>query len=188
MFLIILPAGAIADIFDPRRLIVAVSGAVMVLMAIFAAIVSFNLATPALLLVTTFLLSAAWALNSPAWLSILPILVPKRALPGAIAAQGVAYNVSRTVGPTLGGLIIMKFGMSAPLWALRRGQSRGSWRRWLGCSLSEEEKGAPARRAPEQRRSYRAEARRRKPALSARRWRGRLRSIPSPPPTGASCP
>ncbi len=117
MFLITLPAGAIADIFDPRRLIIVVSGAVMVLMGIFAAIVSFGLATPALLLLTTFLLSAAWALNSPAWLSILPTLVPKPALPGAIAAQGVAYNLSRTIGPTLGGLIIMKFGMSAPLWA-----------------------------------------------------------------------
>lgn len=117
MVLIMLPAGAIADIFDPRRLIIVVSGAVMVLMTVFAAIVSFHFATPTLLLLTTFLLSAAWALNSPAWLSILPVLVPKPALPGAIAAQGVAYNLSRAVGPALGGFIIMKFGMSAPLWA-----------------------------------------------------------------------
>ncbi len=117
MFLITLPAGAITDIVDPRRLIIVVSCAVMVLMAIFAGLVSFGLATPVLLLLTTFLLSAAWSLNSPAWLSILPILVPKPDLPGAIAAQGVAYNLSRTLGPALGGLVITKLGVSAPLWA-----------------------------------------------------------------------
>jgi predicted MFS family arabinose efflux permease len=117
MFLFTLPAGAIADIVDPRRLIIAVSWAIAALMAIFAGIVSFDLASPLLLLLTTFLLSAAWSLNVPAWLSMLPILVPKPDLPGAIAANGVGYNLSRTVGPALGGLVIMKFGMSTPIWA-----------------------------------------------------------------------
>ena len=53
----------------------------------------------------------------PAWLSILPILVPKSDLPEAIAADGVAYNLSRTVGPALGGFAIVNFGMSTPYWA-----------------------------------------------------------------------
>jgi predicted MFS family arabinose efflux permease len=117
MFLFTLPAGAIADIVDPRRLIIAVSCAIAALTAIFAGVVSFDLASPALLLLTTFLLSAAWSLNVPAWLSILPILVPKPDLPVAIAANGVGYNLSRTVGPALGGVVIMKFGMSTPIWA-----------------------------------------------------------------------
>ena len=116
MFLITLPAGAIADIVDPRRLIIAVSCAVALFIAIFAGVVHFNLETPNLLLLMTFLLSAAWSLNSPAWLSILPSLVPKEDLSGAIAANGVAYNVSRTVGPALGGYAIVKLGASAPLW------------------------------------------------------------------------
>src|SRR5262249_16084431 len=94
MFLITLPAGAIADIFAARRLIVIVSGAIFAQMALFAATVAFDLATPLLLLAATFLLSAAWCLNSPAWLSILPNLVPQPDLPGAIAAHGVAYNLS----------------------------------------------------------------------------------------------
>jgi MFS family permease len=117
MFLFTLPAGAIADIVDPRRLIVAVSSAIAALVAIFAGLVSFDLASPTILLLTTFLLSAAWSLNAPAWLSILPALVPKSDLPGAIAANGVAYNVSRTVGPALGGLAIVNFGVSTPFWA-----------------------------------------------------------------------
>lgn len=117
MFLITLPAGAIADIFNPRRLIVVVSFAVAVFIALFAGAVHLGLETPTLLLLVTFLLSAAWSLNSPAWLSILPRLVPRHDLAGAIAANGVAYNVSRTVGPALGGYAIAKLGASAPLWA-----------------------------------------------------------------------
>jgi MFS family permease len=116
MFLFTLPAGAIADIVDPRRMIIAVSYAIAALMAVFAAVVSLDFASPVLLLVTTFVLSAAWALNTPAWLSILPLLVPKPEIPGAIAAHGVGYNLSRTIGPALGGLLIMKFGMVAPFW------------------------------------------------------------------------
>lgn len=117
MFLFTLPAGAIADIIDPRRLILAVSCAIAACVAAFAVLVSLDLASPLLLLLTTFLLSAAWALNLPAWLSILPSLVPKSDLPEAIAANGVAYNLSRTVGPALGGFAIVNLGMSTPFWA-----------------------------------------------------------------------
>ena len=116
IFLFTLPAGAIVDIVDPRRTIIAVSYAIAALMTAFAAVVSLNFASPLLLLLTTFILSAAWSLNGPAWLSILPLLVPKPYIPGAIAAHGVGYNVSRTIGPALGGLIIVKFGVAAPFW------------------------------------------------------------------------
>jgi predicted MFS family arabinose efflux permease len=117
MFLFTLPAGAIADIVDPRRLIIAVSCAIATLIAAFAGLVYFELATPILLLLTTFLLSAAWALNAPAWMSIVPSLVPKSDLPSAIAANGVGYNLSRTLGPALGGFAIVNLGMSTPFWA-----------------------------------------------------------------------
>jgi predicted MFS family arabinose efflux permease len=117
MFLFTLPAGAIADIVDPRRLIVAVSCALAGLVAAFAALVAFHLATPLILLLTTFVPSAAWALSLPAWLSILPVLVPRSDLPEAIAANGVAYNLSRTVGPALSGFAIVNLGMSTPFWA-----------------------------------------------------------------------
>ena len=116
MFLFTLPAGAIADLVDPKRMIIVVSYAIAALMAVFAAVVSFDFASPLVLLVTTFALSAAWSLNSPAWLSIVPMLVPKAEVPGAIAAHSVGYNISRTVGPALGGLLILKFGRVAPLW------------------------------------------------------------------------
>ena len=116
IFLFTLPAGAIADIVDPRRMIIAVSYAIAALMAIFAAVVTLDFVSPVLLLLTTFVLSAAWSLNNPAWLSIVPQLVPRTAIPGAMAAHSVGYNLSRTLGPALGGLIIVRYGAAVPLW------------------------------------------------------------------------
>jgi MFS family permease len=117
MFLFTLPAGALADIIDARRFIIIVSAGIAALMATFATLVSLDLATPFSLLLTTFVLSGAWALNAPAWLSITPLLVPRSELDGAIAASSIGYNISRVVGPALGGLAIVGLGMAAPFWA-----------------------------------------------------------------------
>ncbi len=116
MFLFTLPAGALADIIDARRFLIINSIAIAALMTAFASLVFLNLATPVSLLVTTFVLSGAWALNAPAWLSIIPLLVPNQELDGAIAANSIGYNVSRAVGPALGGLAIAVLGLSAPFW------------------------------------------------------------------------
>jgi predicted MFS family arabinose efflux permease len=115
IFLFTLPAGAIADIVDPRRMIIAISFAIAALMAIFAAVVALDFVSPVLLLVTTFILSAAWSLNAPAWLSITPQLVPKPVMPAAMAAHSVGYNLSRTLGPALGGFIIVRYGAATAL-------------------------------------------------------------------------
>ncbi len=117
MFLFTLPAGALADIIDARRFVIIVSGAIAALMATFATLVSLDMATPFSLLLTTFVLSGAWALNAPAWLSITPLLVPRPELEAAIAAGSIGYNLSRVVGPALGGLAIVALGMAAPFWA-----------------------------------------------------------------------
>jgi Transmembrane secretion effector len=117
MFLFTLPAGALADIVDPRRLILYNSCGIVVLIVIFAAIVSLDLASPVSLLIVTFLLSAMWSINSPAWLAILPALVPRSDLAGAIAANGVAYNLSRALGPALGGFAIVHYSLATPYWA-----------------------------------------------------------------------
>src|ERR1700730_5039494 len=116
IFLFTLPAGAIADIVDPRRMIVTVSYAIAALMTIFAAVVALDFVSPVVLLLTTFVLSAAWSLNAPAWLSIVPQLVPKPVMPEAMAAHSVGYNLSRTLGPALGGFIIVRYGAAAALW------------------------------------------------------------------------
>ncbi|MGD0720027.1 MAG: MFS transporter [Roseiarcus sp.] len=116
LFLFTLPAGALADVVDSRRLLIVVEIAIVAVSAIFAALVSLRLADPAALLVTTFLLGVGGALSSPAWLSTTPLLVPRRDLDGAVAANSVGFNLSRAVGPALGGLVIAAFGISIPFW------------------------------------------------------------------------
>jgi MFS family permease len=117
MFLFTLPAGALADIIDPRRLLIAVEIVVTIFAAIFAAAVSLGLATPSALLLTAFLLGAGGALTAPAWSAITPLLVPRPELDSATAANSVGYNFSRAVGPALGGVAIAASGIASPFWA-----------------------------------------------------------------------
>jgi MFS family permease len=116
MFLFALPAGALADIVDRRRFLIVVEVATTIVSAIYAAIVGLGLATTDNLLLFTFLIGAGGALTAPAWQSIVPQLVPKRDLHPAVAANSVGINVSRALGPALGGLIVGAMGIAAPFW------------------------------------------------------------------------
>jgi MFS family permease len=116
MFLFALPAGALADIVDKRKFLIAVEIAVTIISAIFAAIVWLGLTTPLNLLVFTFLIGAGSALTAPAWQSVVPQLVPKYDLQPAIAANSVGINLSRAVGPALAGTLVARLGIGAPFW------------------------------------------------------------------------
>ena len=116
LFLFTLPAGALADVIDSRRLLIAVELAILAVSVIFAGLVSLKLETPTLLLATTFLLGVGGALTSPAWGSTIPLLVPKEDLDGATALNGVGFNIGRAAGPALGGLVIAAFGIAVPFW------------------------------------------------------------------------
>jgi MFS family permease len=117
LFLFTLPSGALADVIDSRRLLIAAEVAILAVSVVFAGLVSLNLATPSLLLATTFLLGVGGALTSPAWGATIPMLVPKQDLDGATAANGVAFNIGRAAGPALGGLVIAASGIAIPFWA-----------------------------------------------------------------------
>jgi len=116
MFLFALPAGAIADIVDKRRFLVGTEIAVTVIAAISAVLVWLDLMNPSLLLVFAFLLGAGAAFSAPTWQSIVPQLVPKQDLAAAVASNGVGVNISRAIGPALGGVVIGAFGIAAPFW------------------------------------------------------------------------
>ena len=116
LFLFTLPAGALADVIDSRRLLIAVELAILAVSVIFAGLVSLDLATPALLLATTFLLGVGGALTSPAWGATTPLLVPKEDLDSATALNGVGFNVGRAAGPAFGGLVIAALGIAVPFW------------------------------------------------------------------------
>jgi MFS family permease len=116
LFLFALPAGALADIFDKRRFLIVFEMVATTVSAIYAALVTLHLATPFNLLLFTFLVNSAGALTSPAWQSVVTLLVPRDELPAAIAANSVGVNISRALGPALGGLIIVALGIAAPFW------------------------------------------------------------------------
>ena len=119
-----IPAGALADIFDKRRFLIVVETITTVISAVYALIVGLGRATPANLLVFTFLIGAAGAMTVPAWQAVVTYLVPKDDLPPAIAVNSVGVNISRAIGPALGGLTISAYGIgSAPLRPIR--QSKG---------------------------------------------------------------
>jgi MFS family permease len=116
MFLLTLLGGVIADVVNPRRFLIINSLFIALLVATFAAILSAKLATSASLLATIFVLSGAWALNAPAWLALVPGLVPRDALDSATAASGFGYNLSRLLGPASFSLVVAFLGASAPFW------------------------------------------------------------------------
>ena len=114
VFLFALPAGAIADIVDRRKMLLLVN----VLMAIAAGsmtlLVWSDAMTVELLLLFTFLLGTGAAFIAPAWQAIVPGLVPREALPAAISLNSVGINVSRAIGPALAGVLIVSIGLYAP--------------------------------------------------------------------------
>jgi len=116
LFLFALPAGALADILDKRRLILALEILTSVFSAVFALLVTLHAATPALLLLFTFLVGILGALELPAWQAIVPLLVPQSALSSAVASNSVGVNISRVIGPALCGVVILSFGIAAPFW------------------------------------------------------------------------
>ena len=114
LFLLAIAAGALSDIVDKRRLLIWGESATAMLSGIFAAYVWFNWVTPVSLLWFMFLVSVCGALTSPAWQAVVPSLVPKEELPGAISANSVGFNLSRALGPALAGAIIGPLGIAAP--------------------------------------------------------------------------
>src|SRR5262245_54637101 len=104
--LLALPAGAFADLIDRRKLLLVTQIWMLVAAAVMGALAFAGAMTPSLLLLLTFTLGLGSAMNSPAWQAIVPELVPRRELPQALTLFSVAFNVSRAVGPALGGLII----------------------------------------------------------------------------------
>jgi len=116
LFLFALPAGALADVIDKRRLILALEILTLLFSALFALLVTLHVVGPALLLVFIFLLGTLAAFETPAWYAIVPLLVPPAALSSAVAVNSVGINISRVVGPAITGFIILGLGIAAPFW------------------------------------------------------------------------
>jgi MFS family permease len=116
LFLLTLPAGALSDVVDPRRLLMVAQVGIVAVSIAFAAAVSAGLTNPSSLLTTSFLLGVGGALTAPAWLLITPMLAPRSELDSAIAIDSASYNVARAIGPAIAGFAIAKLNIAVPFW------------------------------------------------------------------------
>lgn len=108
-----LAAGAIADNYDRRRIMLTAQlfmFAVSIGLAVFS---WFGWLTPWTLLAFTFLIGCGTALNNPAWQSSVGDMVPRQDVPAAVTLNSVAFNIARSVGPAIGGAIVAASGAFA---------------------------------------------------------------------------
>lgn len=113
IMLIALPAGAIADMHDRRivglmALSIELCGATAL-----TGLDWLGLTTPTLLLALCFVVGSGMALMGPAWQSSVSEQVPAEALPAAVALNGISYNIARSMGPAVGGIVVAAAGAVA---------------------------------------------------------------------------
>lgn len=103
-------AGAIADNFNRRRVMLAAQCLMTVASAMLTALIALGFAAPWVILGFSFLLGCGTALNNPARQASIGDIVDRRDLPAAVTLHSVGFNTARSVGPALGGIVIASFG------------------------------------------------------------------------------
>jgi MFS family permease len=113
IMLISMPAGAVADMYDRR----VVSLASLVLSLVGACVLTMldwtGHITPNILLAFCFIIGSGMALFGPAWQSSVGEQVPPEVLPSAVALNGISYNIARSFGPAIGGIVVATAGAVA---------------------------------------------------------------------------
>jgi MFS family permease len=112
-FILALPAGAIGDIVDRRKVILFTELWMVGVAVVLAVMTIAGEMSPMLLLILTFALSAGDAFETPTWRAVLPELVRKEDLQAASALNGIEFNFARAVGPALAGFVIAFAGIGA---------------------------------------------------------------------------
>lgn len=113
VFLFALPAGALGDLFDRRKLLVWTQVFLATVLLLFTALLWSGSVNAWTLLLFTFIIGTGSAFAMPAWQAIVPRLVPRDTLNSAIVLNGVSMNIARAIGPALGGFILAAAGAVA---------------------------------------------------------------------------
>ncbi|MGH9515238.1 MAG: MFS transporter [Terriglobales bacterium] len=106
VFLVILPAGALADMVDRRRFLLFTQAWMVAAAASLGVLTLLGYVTPWLLVLFTFLLGLGAVVNDPAWQAITPEVASPQNHATAVTLNSAAFNVARAVGPALGGFVI----------------------------------------------------------------------------------
>jgi len=113
IMLLSLLAGAIADNMEQRAVMLWAQSFMLAVSAALSIFAWQGMLSPWLLLGFTFLIGVGTALNNPAWQASVGEMVPRATLPAAVALNSMGFNVARSLGPALGGLIVAAAGAAA---------------------------------------------------------------------------
>ena len=113
IMLFALVAGAIADSFNRRKVMLVAQTFMLVVSALLTVFTWYGWMTPWTLLAFTFLIDSGTALNSPAWQASVGDMVPRAKVPAAVALNSLGFNITRSVGPAIGGVIVAAAGAAA---------------------------------------------------------------------------
>lgn len=113
MMLISLPAGALADIYERRNIMLIAQSVMLVVAVVLTGLTFAAITTPFVLLAATFLIAGGTALHAPAWQASMYDQVPREALESAASLNSMGFNVARSVGPATGGLLVAVLGVAA---------------------------------------------------------------------------
>jgi MFS family permease len=106
-------SGALADNYDRRRIMLTAQSAMLVVSILLTACAIIGWITPGLLLFFTFLIGCGTALNNPSWQASVGDMVPRADLPEAVTLNSMGFNITRSVGPAIGGAIVAAAGAAA---------------------------------------------------------------------------
>ena len=106
-------AGVLADNYDRRRIMLYAQIVMLLVSAGLTLATWFDVLTPWLLLAFTFLIGCGAALHNPSWQATVGDIVPREQVTAAITANSMSFNLMRSVGPALGGFIIVLAGAAA---------------------------------------------------------------------------
>lgn len=113
IMLFALVAGALADTFGRRNMVLWSQCYLVVASVALAVFVWMGWVTPWILLGFTFLIGTGKALNNPAWQTLVSEFMPKDQMPQAIALNSIGFNLARSFGPAIGGVIVATVGAFA---------------------------------------------------------------------------
>lgn len=113
IFLLALPAGALADIVDRRLHLLSIQAWLASVAVLLGALTLLGLTTAWMLVGLTFAMGIGIAMMLPAWAAITPEIVPRRELPGALVLNSMAMNTARAIGPAVAGVIVATAGTGA---------------------------------------------------------------------------
>jgi MFS family permease len=106
-------SGALADSFDRRRVMLTAQFLMLAASILLAFFAWSGWLTPWLLLSFTFVIGTGTALHNPSWQASVGDIVPRIDLPAAVSLNSAGFNITRSVGPALGGVIVAAAGAAA---------------------------------------------------------------------------